>query len=99
MAVYTPYTLLRVNAVGKIIKSIPVEGPRSLLAMNITKQAHAYAFSDGLIEIYRPSNASALSAKIKLPADAKIKKIVVEDDFIGVLTEKGVHSFKVSQGF
>jgi hypothetical protein len=97
MAVHTPYALLRISNIGKIIKSIPVEGRRSLLAMNLTKQSHAYIFSDGLLEIYRPANSSAVSAKINLPSDAKIKKLVIEDDLIGVLTDKGVHAFRITQ--
>jgi hypothetical protein len=95
MAVHTPYALLRVNAAGKIIKSIPVEGRRSLLAININQKAHAFIFSDGVIEIYKTSQSTLLSAKINLPAEAKIKKLIVEDDLIGVLTDIGVHAFKI----
>lgn len=97
MAVHTPYALLRISNLGKIIKSIPVEGRRSLLAMNITAQSHAYIFSDGLLEIYRPGNSTALSAKINLPSEAKIKKLIIEGDLIGILTDRGVHAFKIIQ--
>lgn len=95
MAVHTPYALLRVNSAGKIIKSIPVEGRRSLLAMTITQKTHAFIFSDGVIEIYKSSNATLLSAKINLASEEKIKKIIVEDDLVGVLTDLGVHGFKI----
>jgi hypothetical protein len=65
------------------------------LAININQKAHAFIFSDGVIEIYKTSQSTLLSAKINLPAEAKIKKLIVEDDLIGVLTDIGVHAFKI----
>lgn len=95
MVVHTPYAVLRISPQGKLLKSIPVEGRRKLLSMDISPDVHAYLFSDHLLEIYRPAERSSVRVKINLPAQTRIKKISVENDLIGILTENGAHVFKV----
>ncbi len=71
----TAHSVLRVDALGKLKQSIPVEGSRQLLAMHVTPEAHAYLFNDQLLEVFVPKGQLAFRYRLPLEDGEKVTKL------------------------
>jgi hypothetical protein len=93
---HTAFSVLNLGPNGKITRSIPVEGRRRLLSMYLTQNVHAYIFNDHLIEIYNPEKRSFMRSKIDIQPQVKIKKMIVVQPLIYIMTEKKLQIFKLA---
>lgn len=68
---FTPFTVLRLSATGKILGVIPVANHRRLLAASFHDDAHVYIFDDRLMEIFRPEQREVEHYRLPLSEDEK----------------------------
>lgn len=82
----TAHTVLLLTPEGKLERSIPVEGSRRIVAIDVTKDAHAYLFSDQLLEVFLTKDKTTLRFRLPLENDEKITKIALLGRRLAVLS-------------
>ncbi len=87
LVVPTAHTVLLLSPEGKLERSIPVEGSRKLLAVHVSKDAHAYLFNDQLLEVFLTKEKQTLRFRLPLEDDDKVAKIALSGRRLAVLVD------------
>ena len=83
----TPHTILLLSPEGKLVRSIPVEGARRILAVHVGEGSHAYLFNDQLLEVFLTKEKATLRFRLPLEDDDKITKIALSGRRLGVIVD------------
>ncbi len=76
------------SASGSLIQIIPEKSQAEIVDFSITKTAHEYLFSNGVLEIYRPETQSVKALRFKLPS-SQISKFFTAPHFLVGLDQDG----------
>jgi hypothetical protein len=87
LILHTAHTVLRVGLNGKLKASIPVEGKRTLVAMDVTPEAHAYLFDDDVLEIYDVTAQSVASYRLPLDGASEVKSLTLRGAYVALLAD------------
>lgn len=81
----TAHTVMLLSPAGKLERSIPVEGSRRILAVEVGAEAHAYLFSDQLLEVFLTKEKTTLRFRLPLEDDDKIEKMTLSGRRLAVI--------------
>lgn len=95
LIMHTAHTVLQVDASGKLVRSIPVEGPRKIVAMHIDKERHAYLFDDRLLEVFTLNDRKTASYFLPLEHPADSAHLVMRDGLAAVSGQDGIAVYRL----
>jgi hypothetical protein len=82
---HTASTVVRLGLDGRQHGAIPVEGRRKLVAVSLTPDAHAYLFSDRLLEVYEPRARTLSRHRLPLDDAKAVTRLRLVGDLVAVL--------------
>jgi len=93
--VHTAHTVLQLDGNGKLVRSIPVEGPRKIVAMHIDGVRHAYLFDDRLLEVFTLKDRKTASYFLPLEHPADSAHLVMRDGLAAVSGLDGLAVYRL----
>ncbi len=95
LMVHTAHTVLQLDAAGKLVRSIPVEGPRKIVAMHIDDERHAYLFDDRLLEVFSLKDRKTASFFLPLEHPAEATHLVLRGALAAVSGVDGLAVYRL----
>lgn len=95
LILHTAHAVLLVGSNGKLKQSIPVEGRRKLLTMDVSPETHAYFFDDDLLEVFRPKEQTVRRYRLPLEGEDTVTSVTLRGSFLAVVADGRPRLFRL----
>ncbi len=94
--VHTRFSVLRYDLNGNLIQTIPVAGARKLVLMSPSPGAHAYLFSDKLLEVFQLDSKKSLNFRLEIGRVQQASKILINGSMVSLILDGKPRAFQLS---